>query len=324
MEASTQGLSTEYPTDWTSFVGQGSVKDQLRAKCRSAKLRGVPLQHVLLADGRPGCGKTSLALLIAQELGRKALMVSGKVGVDEARIALGDLEDGDVLIYDEIHMAVSGNRNGADWMLPLLQDGVIMGPMGPEEQPRITVIGCTTERGKLPEALLQRFMIKPVLEEYTLAEASEIAMRFAIRIFPISVPLPTVENTNAIAEACNRAPRLMRAVIGNVLDIALTASTPHVDGEDYDLTDAFGWLGLTPDGLDDTMRRYLIALMCDFSGTAGEKAMENRLQAGGGLSHCERILTDKGLIAQTSSGRRLTAAGIRAAKQIRDHGRASL
>jgi len=320
---SEHGLGGDYPATWDDFIGQDQAKRQLMVACQSAKMRGATLDHVLLASGLSGIGKTSLALLVAQELGRNVKVVSGKIPSTMARIALSGLDDGDVLIYDEIHMAVAGGQANAEWLLHLLQDGVIMGPTGPEEQPALTVIGCTTEPGRLPGALLQRFILKPPLESYCTEEASLIALGFAVKLFSDDLPLPSTENLTTIADAANCNPRMMKAILGNVRDIAVTTGHSNHNGERYDLAEALDWLGLTLDGLDLTARRYLVALLTDFAGGAGMRALQERLQEPGGLGHVEAVLIDKGLIAQTKAGRTLTGAGIKRAKLLIEEAKAA-
>lgn len=315
------GLSTtKYPLTFDEFVGQEQAKRQLITAARSAKIRKAAMDHVLLASGTPGIGKTSLALLTAEELGGscEVKVVSGKIPPSEARIALSGLSDGDVLIYDEIHMAVQGGKGNAEWLLHLLQDGVIMGPMGPEKQPDITVIGCTTDAGRLPETILQRFPLKPVLVEYSDEEATRIAAFLSHQTFPQEMSLPTIENCSQIAEAASHNPRTMRAILINVRDIALTNELSNFNPSTgaYDLSEALTWLGLSPDGLDDLMRRYLVTLMTDFKGKAGERALADALQEPGGLGQTERVLMRKGYLAKTSSGRDLTGTGIKRAREV--------
>jgi len=305
-------LGGDYPLTWDDFVGQDVAKRQLRSAAASARMRGETMEHVLLASPEPGIGKTSLALLTAKELGTECKIVSGKIPAQQARLILSDLQDGDVLFYDEIHMAVQGGKANAEWMLHLLQDGVIMGPTGPEEQPKITVIGATTDKGRLPKPLLDRFAKTPDLVPYTDEEAAQIAFNTAHRMFK-DTPFPSADNLRAIAHAACNNPRIIGHILSNVRDVALTSDASY-DGEAYDLTEALTWMGLTEDGLDRTARNYLIALVKDFAGGAGERALADRLGESGGLGHVERVLMARGLLAKTKQGRMLTAAGIKRAK----------
>jgi Holliday junction DNA helicase RuvB len=317
---STDELNGDYPLDWDSFVGQDIAKKQLRTAAKSARMRGAVMEHVLIASAEPGIGKTSLALLTAKELGagENVKIVSGKIPVNQARIALAELEDGGVLIYDEIHMAVQGGKGNAEWMLNFLQDGVIMGPMGPEQQPKITVIGATTDVGRLPKTIIDRFGKKPDLAPYTDDEATHIALGKASKLFMGEVPFPSLQNCVQVAQAANNNPRVIGHVLSNLLDLTITSDCANYDREtkQYDIDEALNWMGLSPDGLDRLARRYLVALLRDFAGGAGERALADRLGEAGGLGHVEKVLMAKGLIAKTKQGRVLLKPGIARARDI--------
>ena len=102
-------------------------------------------------------------MLIAGELGTGLRVVSGKMTVNEARIVLVGMNDHDALFIDELHRLVSGGKAGAEWLLHLLSDGVVMGCIGPEAQPKATVIGATTDVGRLPETMCRAFPLRPAL-----------------------------------------------------------------------------------------------------------------------------------------------------------------
>jgi len=204
----------------------------------------------------------------------------------------------------------------AEWLLHLLTDGVLMGPTGPEAQPLITVIGATTDVGRLPETLVSRFGLRPVLAAYSDHEGCIIAMKMAPAIFTDLAPFPSVEDFTAIATAANNNPRLIRAVLESLRDLALVDLDSVYDGAAYDLSEALTWLGLTGDGLTYLALRYLQALHIEFAGQAGEQSIADRLQEPGGVASTERLLQDKGLIAKTRQGRVLTAAGIRRAREL--------
>lgn len=312
-------LGGDYPTTWDSFVGQDSAKRQLMVACKSARLRGETMEHVLIASSEPGIGKTALALLCARELDANVKIISGKINVAQARIALSELQDGDVLFIDEVHMLVQGGKGNAEWLLHLLQDGVLMGPMGPEVQPKITVIAATTDVGRLPKTIIDRFSKRPDLSPYSHDDATRIALGKASKLFTTPLtPFPSVENCEAIALAGNCNPRLIGHILSNLRDIAVTTDADNYDknARTYDLSEALAWMGLTEDGLDRVARRYLIALLKDFAGGAGERALADRLGETGGLGHVEQILMAKGLIAKTKQGRVLTQSGIHRARAV--------
>lgn len=309
-----------YPLTWEDFIGQDMVKRQLQIACASAKQREAPLDHVLLASGRPGVGKTSLGFLCANTVGADVQMISGKVGLPEARVVISGMKDRDVLIIDEIHRLVQGGRMNAEWLLHLLQDGVLLGPIGPEEMPKVTIIGCTTDPGRLPPTIIGRFPLRPAIEPYTDDQAAAIASAMsATTLGEVDLPLPTWENCKEIAIAGNNNPRAIKAIITNLRDLALIEGG-HTD-EGYDLTEALAWLGLTHDGLDRVAQRYLIALLVDFRGQpVGERSIIDRLAEPGGVSYSESVLMEKHLITKTKQGRMLTQDGIARARELKAEG----
>ncbi len=311
-------LGGEYPKTWKDFIGQDMAKEQLLIAARSAKRRGQPMQHCLLKSGIPGIGKTSLALLAAAEMDAGCHIISGKVNIHAARMAFAGMKDGDVLIYDEIHKAVDGGKAAAEWLLHYMQDGVLLTPLGPEKQPKVTIIGATTDAGRLPETLLTRFKLQPVLVAYTEDEAARIAQGMARRILgEENLPLPSLDNCLHVARAASASPRVMQAIWESVRDIALVNDLANYSGQRYDLSKSLQWLGLTQDGLTETAVRYLLVLLFDFAGQpAGMAAMQDRLQEPGGLAHTERLLMDKGLLAKGVQGRTLTSDGIRRAQEL--------
>ncbi len=117
----------DYPTSWTGFIGQQRAKDQIRLAAQSAKARKQPMDHILIASGTPGIGKTSLGLLAARTMGRKVLVVTGPVPATRAYGLLAKLDDRDVLFIDEAHKLVEGGKKHAEWLLHYLQDGILLG-----------------------------------------------------------------------------------------------------------------------------------------------------------------------------------------------------
>lgn len=303
---------------WDCFIGQEQVKRQLRIAANSAKRRGEPMSHVLLASGEPGIGKTTLAHLITYELGTSFKELSGKIGPNEARIALSDLRDHDVLFIDEVHRI---GQAGFDWMLHLLSDGVLIGPLGAEMQPAITVIAATTDMGKLPRPLINRFPLQPYLTDYDDEEGAEIARVTAGDVFTYEMEPPDEDDCRVIARAANNNPRTIRSILENLRDVWITDPTIYEpDTGCYSLAEAIEWLGLSVDGLTMKAREYLRVLYTDFAGQAGEKALASRLNEPGGLGHLEAVLIKRGYVTRQSRGRVLTRDGIHRAKQEIDHG----
>lgn len=314
--AAAAGLSGIYPQTWEDFIGQDPVKRQLQVAAGSAKMRGTAMGHVLIGSGMAGVGKTALALLTASELGSGLQVSTGKIDANEARIVLSTLSDGDVWFIDEFHQVFQRGKAKAEWMLHLLQDGVLVGPHGPEEQPNITVLAATTDVGKLPDTFISRFQYRPVLAPYSDDEAAMIAVKMATQIMLKPLPWPNVEDFRKIARAGSNNPRTISQILSNLRDLTLVdPQTYNAETETYDIREALDWLGLSEDGLTSQGRMYLKVLLQEFAGCAGERPLMDRLAEPGGLGHIERPLMDRGLVARTRAGRVLTKAGIQRARE---------
>ena len=303
-----------YPTAWSEFVGQEKAKKQLQLAIKSARKRKAPLDHVLLASGHPGIGKTALALLIARELGGQVRTVSGPIDTGAALMMLVDLEDRDTLFIDEAHRLVEGGKGKSEWLLNYLQDGVVLTPFGAEKVAQVTVVAATTDAGKLPEPLLSRFPLRPPLTGYSEQEAAKIAAVLARKIM-VDLPAPSSRNCLDLARAGNNNPRGIRRLLITLRDVAIVDSRVW-DGKHYDITDVLTYQGITQDGLDETAQKYLKVLAFELNTRAGERAIRDRLNEPGGLRATEQILMEKGLIGRTTGGRMLTGAGIRRAKEL--------
>lgn len=310
-------LAGNYPDTWEKVIGQSRAKRQLITAARSAKERGVSMPHTLIASGVPGIGKTTLALLCAHEMGCTVKIVSGVIKDTEARMIFSDLVDGDMLIIDEIHRMLTGGKANVAWMLHYIENGVLLGPLGIEECPKITIIGTSTHIGLFEDTILDRFPVQPVLVQYNSDEAAEIGAIMSHQIFA-GRPLPSTDNFYAIAAAANNNPRLMRGLLENLRDVIVVEAPNHKDGDDYDLTSILEDAGLTADGLNDLAQRYLMVLAIEWRGeAAGAHALKERLREPGGLDTVERILMDKGLLAFTKRGRLLTPAGIKRVRELK-------
>lgn len=309
-------LGGEFPQGWDDFVGQDIAKEQLIYAARAAKINGERMPHTLLASGRPGIGKTTLALLAAAEMGAAVRVVSGQINVFDARLMLSEMVDGDVIIIDEFHRMVQGGKGKAEWLLHFLENGSLVTAAGIEPQPAVTIIAVTTDVGRLPETVLDRFECVPDLQGYTEDQATQIARLMALRRFK-NMPAPSEENCRHVARAASYNPRIIRRILDKVYEIATVTKSANFDGDDYDLTKPMTWLGLTEDGLTTVCQRYLVSLLEDFHGRpAGAAAMADRLQESGGLHYTERLLMDKGYISKSDKGRMLTAIGLRRAKEL--------
>lgn len=309
------GETGEYPSKWNQYIGQEPAKKLLQVAAQSARIRKAPLDHILIANGTAGIGKTALAHLVASEMRRPCRVVSGVLSAGKARFVFSEMSDGDLLFYDEFHQLMDGGKKVAEWLLHYLQDGVIAGPLGPEHQPRVTVIAATTDVGRLPETIVSRFPLKPLLVDYTDDEAAKIAALQSKRVLGDGLPRLNPADALDLARAANNNPRAIRQQLITLRDLALTGTLPVVGGR-YDIAGLLEWQGITPDGLDMVAQRYLLVLATEFDGSAGAKALEDRLQQAGGLAPIERVLMDRGFVAKTRAGRALTQAGIRRMREL--------
>lgn len=291
---------TDYPRSFDEFVGQEPAKQQLQATIASAIKRDQRMDHILLASGAHGIGKTTLAQIVAYQRGTGYVTTSGPLTVDDARRLLMQMDDSDVLFWDEFHLAVAGNRNRADWMLPLLTDRVLLTKHGSQQMPDVTVIAATTEVGKLPQTIISRFMVRPALSYYTDDEGAILAFRLAARM---KVRVNGDANVwTKIARAANNNPRAMRMILTAIRDQAATGPVS--------LALAFEWAGVTADGLTRECQDILLTLVSSEAFTASLETLQASLGEPGSLKHAEQMLIQKGLMTVTGRGRRLTDTGV--------------
>jgi Holliday junction resolvasome RuvABC ATP-dependent DNA helicase subunit len=300
---------TDYPRTWADYIGQTEATSFLRAAAASAKYRKTRMDHVLIASGTAGIGKSALVRLIAQEMGVGLMEVQGQVDVQDAIRALKGMQDGDILFWDEIHNAVSSGRAKVEWLLSLLQDGVIITPAGVMAVPDITVVAATTDAQRLPEAILSRFTVKPVLESYTDDEADLIVQVVARNVFcGIGLTMPCEMNRKAIVRASNANPRTITQLLKILRDSALASGCTA--GPGYFMEDMYAWSGLTPDGLDRLAQQYLLTLYTQPNFRGGEKSIAQALGEPTPPRHTEKLLIQKGYVRIVAQGRELTAEGV--------------
>lgn len=307
--------SGHYPRHWDEFIGQADAAKLLRMSARSAKIRNEPLDHVLIAHGTPGIGKTALAGLVAQEMGTACLMVSGQINQTEAGILLENMNDMDILFYDEFHQVVQGGRGKAEWLLHYLQDGTLLDAMNSwEGLPRVTIVAATTDPGKIPRTITDRFPLVPALRDYSDEEAAQIALVLSNRVLAAAKLTPLSESqAAALARGASANPRTIRNHLCVLRDLVVTGEL-----DDYDIPALLAWQGVTEDGLTPAAQEYLTVLVGEFAGQAGLSTMEQRLNQPGGLALVEQALLRKGYIVKTRSGRQATGVGVRRVKALRN------
>ena len=297
------------PKTLDQYIGQEKAKSNLSIYIESAKRRGEALDHVLLY-GPPGLGKTTLAGIIANELGVNIRTTSGpaieKPG-DLAAILTG-LSDGDVLFIDEIHRL---SRAVEEILYPAMEDyalDIILGK-GPSARsirltiPRFTLIGATTRAGQLTTPLRDRFGVLLKLELYTPEELATIVKRSA-SILEIDI---TEKGALAIASRSRGTPRIANRLLKRVRDFALVKGDGNVTSEIADM--ALESLEIDALGLDNIDRRMLEAIIKFYGGgpvgletlaaTIGEEAITIE-------DVYEPYLMQIGFLSRTPRGRQAT------------------
>ena len=303
------------PKTLEEYIGQERLKGKLRVYLEAARARGEPLEHVLLS-GPPGLGKTTLAHVIAYELGVNIRTTSGpaieKPG-DLAAILANSLEEGDILFIDEIHRL---SRQAEEHLYPAMEDfamDIVIG-QGPAartvrlELPRFTLIGATTRPGLITAPLRSRFGIVELLEYYTLEELMEGVERDA-RLLGVGI---TEEAAREIAKRSRGTMRIAKRLFRRVRDFAQVAGEEVITGERA--KEALNALGLDELGLEKRDREILEVLIGRFGGgPVGLGTLATALSEDPGTLEevHEPYLIQQGLIQRTPRGRVATERAYR-------------
>jgi holliday junction DNA helicase RuvB len=262
-----QGLElTLRPQSLTDFIGQESLKSNLDIVIQAAKLRRESLEHLLLY-GPPGLGKTTLAHIIARQLGAGIKTTSGPAIERPGDVAslLTNLQDGDILFIDEIHRL---NKIVEEVLYPALEDGAldIMVGKGPGarsvrmELPSFTLIGATTRIGLISAPLRDRFGIVYHLDYYEPHDLEQIITRSA-KILKTKVAGGAAE---AIAKRSRYTPRIGNRLLKRVRDFAQVAGHDTINPEDAN--SALTMLEIDEFGLDKHDRKILSTIIETFKG----------------------------------------------------------
>jgi Holliday junction DNA helicase RuvB len=297
------------PHDFSSYIGQERLKQNLKLAIAAAKKRGEPIDHVLLY-GPPGLGKTTMATVIANEMGAQVRITSGPAIERAGDLAslLTNLQDGDILFIDEIHRL---NRTVEETLYSAMEDfklDIMLGK-GPSARsmrldlPKFTIIGATTRAGALAGPLRDRFGHIHRLEFYTPAEIQKIIER-AAGILNVKVQQGAAKD---LATRARLTPRIANRLLKRVRDYADVNGDGIIDTAIS--TKALALLEIDELGLDPADRMLLGAIIDNYKGgpvgveTIAALTAEERTTI---EDFIEPYLMQIGLLERTPRGRKVT------------------
>ncbi len=297
------------PRTFDDYIGQTEMKENLKVFISAAKKRKEPLDH-LLFYGPPGLGKTSMAMLIASEMGVNIKTTTGPAIERPGDMAaiLNNLSEGDVLFIDEIHRL---NRQVEEVLYPAMEDFVvdIVIGKGPQAKsirldiPRFTLIGATTRAGLLSAPLRDRFGMVNHLEFYKDEELAKIVMNSA-KVLKVEIDR---DGALEIARRSRGTPRLANRLLRRVRDFAEVRYDGKIDQEVADT--ALDLLKVDPNGLDTVDRKMLTTMMDLYGGgPVGIETIAASIGEDAGTIEdvCEPYLMQKGFLQRTPRGRMVT------------------
>lgn len=302
------------PKNFETYIGQSALKETLKITIEAARRREMPLDH-LLFYGPPGLGKTTLAGVIAEQMGVE-IKITSAPALERPRDIIGilmSLKGGEILFIDEIHRL---NKVAEEILYPAMEDFYLDMTTGKSQTvktlriplPKFTLIGATTKAGELSGPLRDRFGIIHRLEFYTEDELSQVITRTA-GLLNIEI---TQDGAYAIAGRSRGTPRIANRLIKRVSDYALVKSDGKITENIAHI--ALDSLKIDACGLDNTDRCLLKMIIEKYDG--GPVGIETLAAALGEDVRtledvCEPFLLQAGLLQRTPRGRKVTPAAYR-------------
>ncbi|MDP7071174.1 MAG: Holliday junction branch migration DNA helicase RuvB [Phycisphaerales bacterium] len=301
------------PTRLDDFVGQQQLRERLSIAMRASQRRQDPMEHLLL-HGPPGLGKTTIAHIVAEEMGSQAYVTSGPALTKGADLVgtLTRMQPGDVLFIDEIHRLPAAVE---EYIYPAMEDFKIDFTLDGGMHARVvtyhlkpfTLIGATTRAGLLTAALRSRFGIAHRLDFYEVSDLEQILDRAANKL---DIRLTCPDARQLIAARSRGTPRICLRLLRRVRDYAQVRGSGDITSELA--IEALKLEGVDDLGLDPLDRAYLAVLARVYDGgPAGLEAIAATLGEDAGTLEdlVEPFLLQQGMLARTRQGRQLTPSG---------------
>ena len=302
------------PKDFDNYIGQSELKETLKITLEAARLRQKPLDH-LLFYGPPGLGKTTIAGVIASQMGVE-IRITSAPALERPRDIIGilmSLKGGEILFIDEIHRL---NKVAEEILYPAMEDFTLDMTTGKSQTaktlrvpiPKFTLIGATTKAGELSSPLRDRFGMIHRLEFYTIEELAQVVKRTA-NILDIDI---TETGAKAIAMRSRGTPRIANRLVKRVADFAIVKYDGIID--EKVANESLDILKIDKFGLDTTDRALLNLIIEKYDG--GPVGIETIAAA---LSEdvrtiedvCEPYLLQAGFLQRTPRGRKVSPEGYR-------------